>query len=166
MPTDYFNSSEIYKPVTVKTLLITISPPLKETENFYIPRNLISSKKITSVIFNHYFGRHSDNSKVYDYFLHILKNNGIFLMNIIEEHFKIVSRAYIGGVIPEQFEKFLTYIPFLRPKIISRGIKIPDEQIIFLIPNNKFKRPIKRYFRNSQFILCNDFRHSRELLDY
>ncbi len=165
MPIDYFISSEIYKPVTVKTLLICDSTPYMEADYFYNPRKFVSSRK-TSAVFNHYFGRNPADKKEYDYFLRILKDNGIFLMHITEEPIKIISDAYIGGVITEQFEKFLTFIPFLRPKILSRGIKISDEHIIFLIPHNKFKRPIKRYFRNSRFINLNDFRKSRELLNF
>ncbi len=96
--------------------------------------------------------------------LNQLKNNKIFLMDICDLPLRISNHSYRGWVDPEKLAILISHIPLLREKIISRGINIPDENIIFIPARNGYNQQIHRSFPNSTIISWADFRRSRELL--
>ena len=114
---DYRRLSEDFKPDAIKVLLIGEAPPPNGKSYFYtIPEKYPTIKysieddtSLPATIFNHYFGRRPLNEKEYEKFLCLLKEKGVFLIDIIHNLWKY------GEKTNHLILKILTYL-FL-PKI-------------------------------------------------
>lgn len=165
MPIDYSKIASNYFPKSgVNKLLIGEAPPPNGTSYFYIPKDRVRELSMPSTVFQHYFGKKPETTEEYEYMLNQLKNNNIFLMDICDLPLRISNRSYKGWVDPEKLAILISHIPLLREKIISRGINISDENIIFLPARNMYNRQIRESFPNSTIISWADFRQTRELL--
>jgi hypothetical protein len=160
---NYFEESEKYKPPLVKTLLIAEAPPPSGNSYFYVPRPMSVNRSIENdtslpaTIFFHYFQMRPETEEGYIYLLNQLKEMGIFLMDIVDEPLRIRE----GYSINERNLKILLYeIPNLRIKIKNRGIRISDDDIIFLLPRLHYKKALMNEFPNSKFMRWKDFRLS------
>lgn len=165
MPLDYQVLSEDYNPKeNIKILLIGECPPNNGETYFYLPAVPVREISMPSTIFQHYFDKRPDTIPEYETFLKKLYKNGIFLMDICDEPLRIRIPNHLGGVDKEQLEILKSHIPMLRQKITSRGINIPDEQIIFMPARNGYNPQIRENFPHSQIISWANFRRTRELL--
>jgi hypothetical protein len=165
MPIDYLDLSEHYNPKEkITKLLIGECPPHNGNTYFYLPAVPVREISMPSTIFQHYFDKKPQTIPEYQAFLEKLFHNGIFLMDICDEPLHIANRNFPGWVDPVQLEILKSHIPLLRQKIMSRGINIPDEQIIFLPARNRYNTQIHQNFPASQIISWANFRRSRELL--
>ena len=94
---NYENLAWLYKPEIIKTLLIGEAPPLSGKKYFYDipkeykPRNctIENDTSLPATIFNHYFGTMPKNEKEYQIYLNLLKNRGVFLIDIINKNLEI-----------------------------------------------------------------------------
>lgn len=163
-PIDYFEKSEKYKPLVVKTLLVGEAPPPSGKTYFYVPKPMSNKRLIKddrslpATIFYHYFREIPETVERYTELLNKLKDKSIFLMDIVDEPTKISDRRLKGGIIQENLEYLLSQIPLLRNKIRSRGIDIDDENIIFLLARKHYKKHLDVEFPSSQKIRWRDFR--------
>ena len=84
MPINYLRGSEIYRPDTIKTLLVGEAPPPNGESYFYVPQNpnnnrlVRDDRTLPATVFNHYFGRRPNDGKEYRAFLFRLKKGGYF----------------------------------------------------------------------------------------
>ena len=94
---DYNTIAGKYKPVMIKILLIGEAPPPNQANYFYKVPDKYPTKKSTiendsslpATIFNHYFSRRPLNEKEYEKFLCLLKEKGVFLIDIIHKPLEI-----------------------------------------------------------------------------
>ena len=164
MSIDYIQESEKYKPDNVKSLLIGEAPPPGGKTYFYIPKLLSLERPIKkdgslpSTIFNHFFGRRPNSIEEYVLMLTKLKNEGIFLMDILDDPLKIKDKNYKGWVNPDNLKILVSEITNLREKIKNRGIEIEEENITFLLAKNDYRKELRSEFPNSIHIRWNKYR--------
>jgi hypothetical protein len=164
-PINYFQESEKYRPRRVRTLLIAEAPPPSRTKYFFLPRamsNKVPLEKDTSLpatIFHHYFKKRPRNVDEYIDFLKRLGGAGIFLMDIVDKPIRIRER---GGINQNNLQYLISKIKTLRTRIKDRGISIDDENIIFLLPRQHYKKQLDEEFPRSKKIRWIDFRLSSE----
>jgi hypothetical protein len=164
-PINYFQEAERYRPQTVKTLLVAEAPPPTGTKYFYVPRAMsdkVPVEKDTSLpatIFHHYFKKRPKTVEEYNDFLNELRGIGVFLMDIADEPIRIREK---GGINQDNLRNLIGKIKALRTRIKDRGISIDDEDIIFLLPRQHYKKQLHEEFPNSRKIRWIDFRLSSE----
>ncbi len=163
MGIDYLKLSDEYRPSNIRTLLIGESSPPAGKQYFYLPRamkNIQPLRKDTSLpatIFGHYFGRRPETEEEYRSFLIHLCENGIFLIDIYDRPLRVRNN-------PEGLKLIKESIPLLRKKMAERHIAARDEQMIFLLARQNYKRQIKQEFPRAQLIPWIDFRLNTDLL--
>ncbi len=159
MPVDYFQKSEKYKPCEVKTLLVGEAPPSNETTYFYVPRPMSNDSPIeddhslSATIFYHYFQERPATEERYRALLTKLKDMGIFLMDIIDE-------PRIIGNNRRNLNFLIGQIPYFRGKMTERGVRVDDENIIFLLLSGRpgYEDRLEEEFPNSKKIRWVHFR--------
>lgn len=161
MKLDYIGLAETYKPQQVKTLLIGEAPPPDGKRYFYkipdkcsISKDIEIDRSLPSTIFNHYFGRRPSDPDEYRQFLEMLKNEGVFLIDIYEK--------------PEKFNRHKEnwYILFtdhnlelLRRRV--RSLANEKTKIIFLLARNyptEQKSKLTTMFSAARYVRWIDFR--------
>lgn len=160
---DYFKISENYSPIKIKTLLVGEAPPPSGKKYFYLPdtiqkRSRENNSSLPATIFYHYFDNVPKDINEYERFLRELQENGVFLLDIVDEPLKIRDRNSKNGINEKNLNYLISKIPKLRNKITERNIGIDDSQIIFLLPRTKYKKYIKKEFPYSKIIRWKDFR--------
>jgi hypothetical protein len=167
---DYKILATKYKPEKVTTLLIAETPPPNGERYFYLPRMLRNGGKIENdqslpaTIFHHYFGKRPSTEAEYEGLLFRLKEKDIFLIDLIDEPRRIRDRNGIRQRNQENLAYLINQIPLLRKKIENLEIKIDDENIIFLLARNDYKRQLKEEFPCSQFYKWKEFRMIVDIL--
>jgi hypothetical protein len=160
---DYLKESEKYRPINITTLLIGEAPPPSGDKYFYVPQAMSVSKDIEkdtslpATIFYRYFKTRPTTREKYIELLEKLKEMGVFLIDIYNEPVRIRERNK-----PPNIQPIVDAIPKLREKMILRGIKVPDENIVFLLARNNYKKVIKQYFPYCKMVSWIDFRLSRD----
>jgi len=165
---DYENLANNYKPSLIKILLIGEAPPPSGKKYFYkVPENYFPSKSIENdtslpgTIFNHYFGKRPNNSLEYENFLEQLKENGIFLIDMINEPLKIRDRKLDNGINMTNLEKLFSDHNLRNLKNKVNKLKNEETISIFLFARNYkkiYKDILKDNFPDSEFIRWIDFR--------
>ena len=161
MAINYFQESEKYRPETIKTLLVGEAPPSSGKTYFYVPKPMSDKipiqkdRSLPATIFNHYFQTRPTTKDEYVDLLLRLKKKGIFLIDICDDPIKV--RGNPGGE-----QRIINDIPKLRNKIASRGIKVADEEIVFLLARTNYLKHIRNEFPNSKHIRWIHFRMSQE----
>lgn len=164
MSLNYKQIAEEYKPHKIKTLLIGEAPPPDGESYIYIPHVPVPETSLPSTVFQHYFGKKPSTIEEYKAYLEKLCEHEIFVMDICDLPLRIRNDNFPDRVDPQQLAVLISHIPLLYQKIISRGINIPGEQIIFLMARNRYYRQIRENFPKSKAFLWRDFRRSREML--
>lgn len=161
---NYAQLSKKYQPTKVTTLLVGEAPPPSGKTYFYLPKSMGLKKSIEkdrslpATIFNHYFGRRPNNVIEYESFLHKLKENGVFLIDIIDRNLKIRDSSQPKNINLTNLNYLISQIPILRTKLINYNIKINDENIIFLLPRRHYESVIAQNFPDSQIYTWIEFR--------
>lgn len=157
---NYSKERKKYRPEDIKTLLIGEAFPPDGKSYFYVPkklslgRSIENDRSLPSTIFNHYFGRRPESIDEYVKYLNRLKNQGIFLIDILEEPIRIRDN--------EQNKNYLiSQIPNLRAKIHSLDITLKEENWIFLLARKSYKKKLNEEFPLSKKISWIDFRLNR-----
>lgn len=164
MSIDYHKESEKYKPSIVKTLLVGEAPPPSEKAYFYVPqimnpqRNPATYVSLPATIFNHYFKQIPGTIEKYEELLTRLKEENIFLIDLLDLPLKIRDRSQPKGINEENYNILINEIPKLRDKIKNRGIEIDEENIIFLLARNSYKKLLQKEFPKSKFVTWKYFR--------
>lgn len=147
---DYNTIARKYKPVMIKILLIGEAPPPNQTNYFYKVPDKYPTRKSTiendsslpATIFNHYFGRRPLNEKEYEKFLCLLKEKGVFLIDIIHKPLEI--RRKDKSLNSENIDILVS--PQNLNDLIARIEKLPitdETKIIFLLARNNYKKGSK-----------------------
>ncbi len=161
---NYLLESEKYKPKKIKTLLIGESPPPSGKTYFYVPKPMSNKRLIEdewslpATIFYHYFKERPETIERYIELLERLKDEGVFLIDIVDDPIKISDRKVKGCIVKNNLEYLISRIPLLRNKTRSRGIDIEDENIIFLLARKQYKKYLDEEFPKSQKRKWIDFR--------
>ena len=159
MAINYLTESEKYRPKRILTLLVGEAPPPNRKTYFYIPNakpdkvNIEKDRSLPATIFNHYFGKRPENDVEYRLFLRELQREGIFLIDICDEPLKVRNS-------PEGLQRIIDDIPMLRGKMKRREISVPDEDIVFLLARENYKKHLRKEFPISHMIRWIDFRMS------
>lgn len=154
---DYERERNKYRPESIKTLLIGEAPPPGKKTYFYVPKMLSLGKSIEddtslpSTIFNHYFHKRPETIEEYEQYLIKLKQNGIFLIDILDEPIPIRDNK-------ENENYLVTKIPELREKIKTMRIDLAERDWIFLLARNSYKTYLNREFPIAKKIRWKDFR--------
>jgi len=154
---DYLKVRAEYQPSTIKTLLIGEAPPPNGKTYFYLPKLMSLGKSVRddtslpATIFNHYFHKRPETLEQYKAYLNTLEMHGIYLIDIIDEPKRIRGNK-------ENEEYLISKIPFLKEKIESRGLVIEEENWIFLLARNSYKKHLKKHYPLSTKIRWIDFR--------
>ncbi len=154
---DYERERNKYRPEVIKTLLIGEAPPSSGRTFFYVPQKLAIGKKIEddtslpSTIFNHYFDKRPESIEEYDKFLVELKQQGIFLIDILDEPKRIRNNQA-----NEQY--LITHIPKLRDKVRTMGIELAESEWIFLRARNTYEKYLNIELPIPKKIRWKDFR--------
>ena len=157
---DYKKESKKYRPQLIKTLLIGEAPPPNQKTYFYVPKKLSLGRTIEddtslpSTIFNHYFHRRPENIEEYEEFLIQLKEDGIFLIDIIDEPIPIRGNK-------ENENYLITQIPKLKDRMNSMNINVDEEKWIFLLARNSYKKYLNNEYPKAKKIRWKDFRLHR-----
>jgi hypothetical protein len=165
---NYFEESEKYRPISIKTLLIAEAPPPSGTRYFYVPKAMSTKipiendRSLPATIFYHYFQKRPQSEEGYLELLKNLKDMGIFLMDIVDMPLRIRDRKAKGGIDQANLRTLKNEIPKLRERISSRGVAIHDDKMIFLVPRLHYKKEIKREFRKAWIVRWKDFRLTPE----
>jgi len=146
---NYENIAEDYKPDLIKILLIGEAPPSNGKKYFYkVPEKCSFSKKIEddrslpATIFNHYFNKRPQDSDEYKKYLDCLRNNGVFLIDMINEPLKIRDDKEKGGINKDNLDKIFSDMNLYLLKTRISGLINDKTQIIFLVPRN-YKKVLK-----------------------
>lgn len=159
---NYTSLSREFRPDKIRILLIGEAPPPNGKTYFYlIPKNykpkgrIDKDQSLPATIFNHYFGKRPDDSLEYEAFLHKLRENEIFLIDMIEEPIRIRDK---NGIIKENIDILLSdkNIEALKNRIKSHGHE--ETKVIFLLARRNYKKRLKMLFEDSEFITWKDFR--------
>lgn len=174
MTINYCELSEKYKPKKVKTLLVGEAPPLSEKKYFYLPdkmnpkRNIEYYRTLPATIFYNYLKEIPYSEQDYENLLFKLKENGIYLIDILDQPLRIrkykLSEKEKNKKVEKNREILLEAIDNLRDKIKDRKINVDDENIIFLLPRLDFKKCLKNKFPKSNYIRWIDFRLKRSTI--
>jgi len=159
---DYFKESKKYVPKKIKTLLVGESPPPNCKTYFYIPKVPVKEVSLPSTIFKHYFKKNPLTEEEYEQMLKKLQQKGIFLIDIYDKPIKIRDRNQPKGINIPNLNRLKSQIPKLKEKIKNRRIAIEEENIIFLLARQHYKRELKEQFPHSQMIAWKKFRESQE----
>lgn len=151
---DYNKLADKYKPEKIKILLIGEAPPpngknyfYKVPEKYPIRKSTIENDtSLPATIFNHYFGRRPIDEKEYEEFLGLLKEKGVFLIDIIHEPLEIRRKDKSLNienidilVSPKNLDNLITRI---------ESLPISDEiEIIFLLARKNYKKRLKDYLK-------------------
>ena len=160
---NYHLIAELYRPSKIEYLLIGEAPP-PSGEYFYRPMKLAlqtkieNDKSLPSTIFNHYFDKRPESDNEYLSFLYSLKERGIFLVDIIDEPIRVSDRSFYGWVNPGNLNKVIEGIDTLMDRLSRRGIKVPENRMIFLLTRKHYERNIREAFPSSYRINWKDFR--------
>lgn len=173
---NYEKLAENFKPHNIKIILIEEAPPPSGEKYFYkIPENYSPINSIEddislpATIFNHYFGRRPENSEEYKEFLICLMENGIFLIDMIDEPLKIRDKKEKGGINQTNLKKLFSDDNLCLLK--DRIDKLIDQEakFIFLIARNYkifWMNKLKEKFSEATFIKWKDFRlNTNEIKD-
>lgn len=149
MNINYSKTSSLYKPKKIRTLLIGEAPPPSGEKYFYkIPKKYVVSKIIAddtslpATIFNHFFGRRPNNSEEYGEFLESLKENGIFLIDLINLPLKIRDKKEKGGINKELVDNVFSDTNLVDLKNRINELSDSETEIIFLLAR-KYKKDYK-----------------------
>ena len=157
---DYKKESKKYRPQLIKILLIGEAPPPNQKTYFYVPKKLSLGRTIEddtslpSTIFNYYFHRRPKNIEEYEEFLIQLKEDGIFLIDIIDEPIPIRGNK-------ENENYLITQIPKLKDRMKSMNINVDEEKWIFLLARNSYKKYLNNDYPKAKKIRWKDFRLHR-----
>ena len=160
---NYHLIAELYRPPKIEYLLIGEAPP-PSGEYFYKPMKLAlwtkieNDKSLPSTIFNHYFDKRPESDDEYLSFLYLLKERGIFLVDIIDEPIKVSDRSYYGWVNPGNLNKVIEGIDTLMDRLNQRGIEMEEDRMIFLLARKHYERNIREAFPSSYRINWKDFK--------
>jgi hypothetical protein len=160
---DYSNLADIYKPETINVLLIGEAPPPNGESYFYKIPDKYSLKKtsiendtsLPATIFNHYFGKRPIDKAEYIFFLNILKENNIFLIDILNEPIKIRERYKLNS---ENIEKLISDENLSKLQERIDYLKNEKTQVIFLLARNNYLKALRRKFPYASFINWKCFR--------
>jgi hypothetical protein len=152
----YKNAAEKYKPNKIKTLLIGEAPPPPTEKNpnpnyFYITPSKFTghNASLPGRVFTHYFGSYAKGKEDYANKLEKLRDNGIFMIDIVEEPIT-VKKSKLEPEIPESVEIIKNSLPKLKERIKELGVS--EENVIFLIPSHRsYRKDARRMFPNSKF---------------
>lgn len=159
MSIEYHQESEKYRPESIRTLLVGEAPPPNGKTYFYVPRPISNegpiekARSLPATIFNHYFQERPTSLERYIILLTHLKDDGIFLIDICSEPIRVRN-------CPEGVSRIIDEIPKLRIKMVEKSIHVADQDIIFLLARNSYKKYILREFPDSQLYTWKDFRMS------
>jgi len=120
---------------------------------------------LPATIFNHYFGKRPCNKDEYKSFLTSLKDNGIFLIDIIDEPLRIRDRNSPKQIHLQNYKYLVSCIPKLKAKILKLNIDIEEEKITFLLARQHYKSELRNEFPKSRLISWKDFRMNKKLLE-
>jgi hypothetical protein len=160
MAIDYLAQSETYRPTVIKTLLVGEAPPASGATYFYLPavlrgrRSIRENSSLPATIFHHYFGNLPDGTEEYAELLLRLKEQGIFLVDLLDSPIKVRGS-------PEGLRQVIEAIPILRAKLARRNIEVADENMVFLLARNSYRAKIRQEFPRSQLVRWVDFRTTR-----
>ena len=169
MALDYHGLSERYRPSKIETLLVGEAPPPSGDKYFYYPKEMNPDRSIRgypslpATIFYHHFQRIPQSIGEYKELLSELQKKGIFLIDILDEPIRVRDRVYPKQVNPVHLRRIIDTIPKLRGKMKDRGIKVNDENIIFLDPGHGYKRYVSMEFPLSKIVKWVDYRMSAEV---
>jgi hypothetical protein len=157
---DYEALRNKYRPERIKTLLIGEAPPPNGKTFFYLPKEMSrrpieDDASLPATIFNNYFGKRPDSIPEYSEFLLRLKDQGVYLIDIIDEPKKIRGNKQNECDLVEE-------ISDLETKIAKLGIALPQECWIFLLARNSYKKKIRECYPSAQMIRWKDFRLPKE----
>jgi len=165
---DYNKLANNYKPNIIKILLIGEAPPPNGKSYFYYPDNYRKSahsiemdRSLPATIFNHFFNARPESVSEYEQYLCLLKEKGIFLIDIIDEPLQIRDGNNINT---ENLEKLLSEenLDELNSRIFS--LSQPDTEIIFLLARNSYTKRLRDKFgKNVKYIKWKDFRMDTQL---
>lgn len=164
MTIDYHQASERYRPTTIKTLLVGEAPPPSRKTYFYVPRAMDDSipirkdRTLPATIFHHFFQTRPTTEDEYIDLLCRLKDNGIFLIDICDDPVQV--RGSCEGEL-----RIIEELPKFPCKMESKNIRVPDEDIIFLLARNSYEKYIEDLYPTSKRIRWIDFRMNPEPLD-
>ena len=169
MSINYEDLSKDYEPekfgVATSTLLIAEAPPPNKKDYFYLPRilpqyrNIRYARTLPHTIFYHYFRKIPSDVKEYEQMLKRLAKQGVFMIDICDKPVRISKRG--SGIDKVNLKKYIIdNIPRLRDKIKHRGIRIPDNKIIFLDPGHGYKKYVVEASSEYKIIKWIDFRMS------
>ena len=108
-------------------------------------------RSLPATIFYHYFRERPATIERYITLLVRLKEMGVFLIDICSEPVKV--RGFPDGI-----THIINEIPKLRSNMLARGIHIADQDIVFLLARNKYKKYIQREFPDAQRLTWKYFR--------
>jgi hypothetical protein len=171
MPINYKKLSKKNKPLgNIKTLLIGEAPPPNGTTYFYLPGEsrlhilIEDDNSLPATIFNHYFDNRPNDKIEYQKFLDILKQNGIFLIDMHEKLLQIRLRKELKL---ENVEKVRQQIPMLKERIKNIKGVTKKTKVIFLMPHPVYNAAIHNFFTNPTIKSWKEFRmDTSEVLDY
>jgi hypothetical protein len=150
----YEELANTYKPKEIKILLIGEAPPPNGKSYFYkVPEKYPTRKSsieddtsLPATIFNHYFGRRPLNEKEYEKFLCLLKQKGVFLIDIIHKPLEIQRKGKSLNI--ENIDILVS--PQNLNDLIARIERLPitdETKIIFLLARNIYKKRLKDYLK-------------------
>jgi len=88
----------------------------------------------------------------------LLKERGIFLVDIIDEPIKVSDRSFYGWVNPGNLNKIIEGIDTFMDRLNQRGIEMEENRMIFLLARKHYERNIREVFPSSYRINWKDFR--------
>lgn len=162
MAVKYRAVAEIFKPEDIKKLIIGECPPSDGKSYFYIPTPVKNLESMPGTIFTHYFQCIPTTENKYFEMLCVLKEYGIFLIDILDHPILIRDS---GGIIKENLEILKTGIQNFPSHLARNGIDVPQANWTFLIPTGRnYTRLLKNLYPEAKVIIWPDYRRITEPL--